>query len=290
VKRSVLKAAAATLFLAAAAHVNAQQLSVLSSFSPGIGGLEALGYDPVADRVWVYSGGTTLSHFSSAGDSRVILPSPGGSANDVDIEITPLAMTFAGMVLPAGTPLFINGEVDVAEVYALDKSSGAVMATLVTAFGSSHVVGGAYHPGRGTLFLVQDQLGGAKANYVAEIDPSSGSVLNEFSVASHFNVNFGDLDVGVASGNLFLVSDVENRILELTPTGAFVAYHALPSGVGSLSGLGLDDFSGAAWVSSTGDMVWQLGDAVAAIPEPQTYALLLAGLGLPGFTARRRLT
>lgn len=29
-------------------------------------------------------------------------------------------------------------------------------------------------------------------------------------------------------------------------------------------------------------------DAVAAIPEPQTYALLLAGLGLLGFAARRR--
>lgn len=30
------------------------------------------------------------------------------------------------------------------------------------------------------------------------------------------------------------------------------------------------------------------GDAVAAIPEPETYALLLAGLGLLGFAARRR--
>jgi hypothetical protein len=28
--------------------------------------------------------------------------------------------------------------------------------------------------------------------------------------------------------------------------------------------------------------------AVAAIPEPETYALLLAGLGLLGFAARRR--
>ncbi|MBK7767148.1 MAG: FxDxF family PEP-CTERM protein [Sulfuritalea sp.] len=28
---------------------------------------------------------------------------------------------------------------------------------------------------------------------------------------------------------------------------------------------------------------------VAAIPEPETYALLLAGLGMLGFMARRRL-
>jgi len=31
-----------------------------------------------------------------------------------------------------------------------------------------------------------------------------------------------------------------------------------------------------------------LPEAVAAIPEPQTCVLLLAGLGLLGFTARRR--
>ena len=30
------------------------------------------------------------------------------------------------------------------------------------------------------------------------------------------------------------------------------------------------------------------GINVAAVPEPETYAMLLAGLGLIGFTARRR--
>jgi len=36
--------------------------------------------------------------------------------------------------------------------------------------------------------------------------------------------------------------------------------------------------------TSTGDLNLQ----VAAIPEPETYAILLAGLGLLGFVARRR--
>jgi hypothetical protein len=30
------------------------------------------------------------------------------------------------------------------------------------------------------------------------------------------------------------------------------------------------------------------GGPVAAVPEPETYAMLLAGLGLLGFIARRR--
>ena len=36
------------------------------------------------------------------------------------------------------------------------------------------------------------------------------------------------------------------------------------------------------------DMVTASGTAVAAVPEPETYALLVAGLGLVGFSARRR--
>lgn len=36
------------------------------------------------------------------------------------------------------------------------------------------------------------------------------------------------------------------------------------------------------------DMVTVSGSAVAPVPEPETYAMLLAGLGLMGFAARRR--
>jgi len=36
------------------------------------------------------------------------------------------------------------------------------------------------------------------------------------------------------------------------------------------------------------DMVFSVSDLVSAVPEPETYAMLLAGLGLMGFVARRR--
>lgn len=36
------------------------------------------------------------------------------------------------------------------------------------------------------------------------------------------------------------------------------------------------------------DMVTVSGDTIAAVPEPESYAMLLAGLGVMGFAARRR--
>ena len=45
-------------------------------------------------------------------------------------------------------------------------------------------------------------------------------------------------------------------------------------------------FKNAAEQSFTGKI--QVGGSVAAVPEPETYALMLAGLALVGFSARRR--
>ena len=49
---------------------------------------------------------------------------------------------------------------------------------------------------------------------------------------------------------------IEASIGEFTPTGTFVQAHALPASVSSLSGIGVDDSSGEAWVSGTGVVVW----------------------------------
>jgi len=47
--------------------------------------------------------------------------------------------------------------------------------------------------------------------------------------------------------------------------------------------------SGLAWLDDHADSDAVLGGSfIAAVPEPETYAMLLAGLGLLGFAARRR--
>lgn len=246
------------------------QLSALSSFNPSaVADLCGAALDPISGNVWVYGcSAATLSCYTSGGVLVTTLARPGESANDVDLEFTPQGINLGGTLVPEGTLLFINGETGVAEVYALDKSSGAVLATLVTSFGASHVVGGAFHRARDTFFLLQDKVpGGVSGNLVAEIDAVSGAVLQSFQVSSAgFIVNYGDLDIG-ANGNLLLVSSDESTLAEFTPAGALLQELALPAGVSSLSGLALHESDGGGWVASTTGVVTQLAGL------PQAFSL-----------------
>lgn len=164
--------------------------------------------------------------------------------------------------MPDGTLLFINGESGAADIYAIDKSSGAVLATLTTAFGASHVVGGAHHRERGTIFLIQDAVpaGTANDNLVAEINPDTGVVLQSWATtasAPGFTINFGDIEVA-SNGNLLIVSSDETSIGEFTPTGALVALRPLPAGVTGLAGIGVDDLACELWVTSSSGVISRL--------------------------------
>ncbi len=259
--RCPLRVAIAALSIAVGASAARAQLSVIGSF-PSSGGV-SLGFDHTSGEVWVYgSFAASIQRYTSGGTLIGPIPRPGEAANDVDIEFTRVPMTLGATALPAGTPLFINGETGVAEVYALNKTTGAILATLVTSFGVSHVVGGAHHPSRGTLFLVQDRVpGGTAANRVAEVDAQTGAVIQTWQItatAPTFTVNFGDIDVA-GNGNLIVASEDEVSLGEFTPTGAFVALHALPASVGGLSGIGIDGASCQVWTSSTSGLVSRLG-------------------------------
>jgi hypothetical protein len=247
--------------LAAATHAHAQ-VSLLGQFSTGTSSV-GMGYDALTNTVWTYpSFGSEFRRYSTSGTLLGAIPRPGGSANDADVEFAPVAFSLAGTVVPAGTLIYIDGESGVAEIYAVNPATGALLSTLVSAFGTSHVVGGAYHPQRGTLFLVQDRVpGGTAANRIAEINASTGAVLNSFLITAAspgYTVNFGDLDVA-ANGNLVVVSSNQNALLELTPTGAFVGQYALPAAVNGLCGVGVHDAACEIWVLSTSGVASRLG-------------------------------
>ena len=243
-------------------------LILLDQFAAGQGQLASAGFDHTTGNVWIYgSFDPTVRGYTPAGSFLSSVPRPGENANDVDLEFAPESLTLGATAIPAGSLLFINGESGFADIYAVDKTSGTILATLNTSFGGSHVVGGAYHPRRNTFFLVQDNVPDtANENRIAAIDPLTGSVLNSFQITSKFSVSFGDLEVSAATGNLLVVSSVEPRVGEFTPTGGFVQYLALPAGVSGLSGIGLNDAAGEAWVTNTSGNVFHLG-GFPAVPS-----------------------
>lgn len=245
------------------------QLTTQGTFTTGLAGV-SLGVDHTTGEVWAYASfGAQIFRYSPTGAPLGSVPRPGESANDVDIEVTSSALTLGSTPLPEGTLLFINGESGTVDIYAINKNTGAVLATLVTQFGVSHVVGGAHHAGRGTIFLVQDRVPGSpNANVVAEINPQTGAVLGSFRITDVrplFTVNFGDLEVG-GNGNLFIASSDEVTIAEFTPAGVFVAEHALPTGVDNLSGIGIDRSRCELWGMETGGIVWRLGASPSTHP------------------------
>lgn len=258
-------------------------LTLLNQFNPANeSDICGLAFDPTASNVWLYGcSAADVQRYSTAGAFLSSVPRPGESANDVDVEIAPVAFTLESTTIPKGGLLFINGETGVADIYAVDKVTGSINETLNTSFGISHVVGGAYHRSRSTFFLVQDNVPGtADENRVAEIDPVTGSVLNTFQTTATFSVSFGDIEVCHSTGNLLVVSSVESTLAEYKPGGAFVAAHALPVGVSSLSGIGVDDVAGEIWVGSTGGLVSRLGGDVCPAKVPAVPAL--HGFGLVG--------
>ena len=75
-------------------------------------------------------------------------------------------------------------------------------------------------------------------------------------------MNYGDIEVNLATGHLLVVSSDENRIAEFTPGISLMQYLPLPAGVSSLSGIGYDDALGQIWVTNTSasSTIWRLGE------------------------------
>ncbi|HEX5175934.1 MAG TPA: hypothetical protein VFV83_02840, partial [Chthoniobacteraceae bacterium] len=241
-------------------------LAIFAEFNAGLGSLVGIGYDPVTDHIWAYDDfADAITEFTSGQIAVGSVARPGAAANDVDVEFAPEDFVLGNVAVPAGSLLYIDGESGPAEIYAVDKETGAVLATLSTAFGGSHVVGGAYHAERNSFFLVADRLD-ASPSTVAEISATTGAVVNMFSTGG-FDVNFGDLDVRESTGNLVLVSSNETSIRELTPAGVLVQDHALPAGIAAASGIAFDDAHEEAFISSTNGTIYRLGGFTTNAPN-----------------------
>jgi len=107
---------------------------------------------------------------------------------------------------------------------------------------------------------------------VASSSMLSGLTGNTINFAQQL---YGDTIVSIHYGN---VTDVLGH--KLTNVTAFYRFDAG-------QGAGVDSFT-TAFNSLSNATLYSTGKAVTAVPEAETYAMMLAGLGLMGVLARRR--
>ena len=279
-----------SLFLLAMAGPSQGALTLLSQFNPGEGGqINAVGYDPVADEVFVhFSSNAAIHRYQPDGTflGSITVGSPSDQGNDSDLEFASEAIDIGGTIVPANSLLIIENDTNPPQIIAADKSTGAVLAsqdfngTLVGGW-----VGGAWHHDLDAFFNVS-----WSPDLIDRVDASDGSIDDTFvpmpAGSPPFEIFFGDLDISPVDGNLYVVSDTSTSIRALSPTGTFLADLPLPLGVINLSGIAFNDTTNEAWVSTTDGDVYLLS-GFEAVPEPGSILLAIAGTVASGLPRRR---
>jgi RHS repeat-associated protein len=235
-------------------------------FNPGLGLLVAAGFDPATGEILVYDDfASEIRRYTPSG-AEVLprIPRPGTSSNSIDLDFASPSQ-IGGTIIPAGTRvlLAINGDNSPQTLYALDPSTGAILASLpLTLAGQS--VGGAYHAALNTYFEVE-----WNTDVVREINLETGAVIRSFPVrpagSPAFDLDFGDVEIDPATGNLLVVGSPQVAVVrELSPTGIWIRDHDFTAlGLTGMSGIALDEATGRLWVSNINGNVYELDRAFA---------------------------
>jgi hypothetical protein len=238
------------------------QLEIYNGFNPVRGALVALGYDEYRQLSYLYSSqGAGIFVYDRSGQQISTLDRPGEIADFFDIEVASQSFQMNNTLIPQGSLLIINGETDVAEIYALDPVNGTLLAELTSAYGNSSVVGGTYNTKTNSFFLLQDRLLANGSDSIAEINAQTGDVLNTFplnDVNHSFNVGTGDITSDPITGNLYIVSSIDNTIDEYSSNGDFLRSINLPLGVSQVSGIEVSGNGRKVWLSSSVGEVFEL--------------------------------
>lgn len=283
------------------AMIQGNSLVVRHRYNPGLGSLVALAANEYQQSLFLYPAfGANVLRTDRLGEALGSFARQGEAANDVDLDIAAQAFLLKDVRVAQGSLLLFNGETDATEVYAMDPQSGAVLSRLDTAFGASHVVGGAFNSKTGTLWLLQDNVPAANiGNQVAQIDPVSGQVISNFGLVTavhDFSVSYGDLHVNPVNGNLLIASSIQTAIAEFDKSGKLLRQIALPAGVDSISGLASSADGKTLWLASTNGEVTELGFAnqgqwpslaVTLVQSPVNGTLVLKPDGSFSYTPNR---
>ena len=156
-------------------------------------------------------------------------------------------------------------------------------------------------------------------SYTGSVLPTSGTTTNNSFFAGGTTANpflatnragdtmsFSNFSAGVvAAGGNFFASDAGGLFaapggvtVTATDASGTITRSILPTSdsagsfLGFVSTSGVTSFTVASNITAAGTSIWPSVDnlmlAAAPVPEPSTYAMLLAGLGLAGVVVRRR--
>ena len=136
---------------------------------------------------------------------------------------------------------------------------------------------------------IQEGAGNTNFNNPGGVDGNINILFNVTNVAAGYwfldtdNNGTADTDVStlLAAGGFFTVGLTDsNNNVETTPAPGVAADFVAATGFGGSPNLATRD------IYTTNDGSFQIA---TAIPEPESYALMLAGLTLLGFVTRRRI-
>lgn len=164
--------------------------------------------------------------------------------------------------------------------------------------GNTGLEGISYDAANGHFVIVKEKV--PQAIYDAELDFATGTLTSLTELAppdTLFSQILGTADlsgVQVLSGvstllgtsdadNLLVYSQESARLMEITRSGDVLSSMDFSSVAGDIEGLSID----------AGGTIYLVGETprlyvLAAVPEPESYAMFLAGLGLLGAFARRQ--
>jgi uncharacterized protein YjiK len=296
----------------AATSINLSAYQVTGNYvldaAPGgsVSGLEASAITFAKDRgslFYVGDEGTGVVEISLTGQTLGTMSFSGGSnlgwpTTSTNRDAEGLAYLGNGVLVVAEERLqdafqfsyVAGGSVNLANAPAVSIGGSA---------GNNGLEGLSYDPRNGSFVSVKQQAPLGISGGTLNFTNGASTMASLFDPALLGLTSFSDVQtlspiaalVGTsAADNLLILSLSSNKLVEVTRSGQVLSSLDL-SGITSqaIEGVTVDDLGNLYLVAEdTGTGNSRLFVLAAPVPEPETYAMLLAGLGLLGATARRQ--
>jgi hypothetical protein len=249
-----------------------------NAIDPNLGDLSDVASNPNSGALYVseYNGNVIQQINPNTGasiGSGIALPG-GASYGLTGLQVLTQAVTLAGVSVPAGSLLVVDGYANPDRIDAINPSTGAVLATLHL-HDNLDANSGVYDPASGKLYLLR-----GSANQVAVVDPNTGLTLSQFATPEGIDYWNGGLALGPTLDNLWLGSDTSNVVYEVNKsTGNVLASVNLASqGVAGIGGLAFNA-AGQLLVASTDGVVFVVNlntQAQLALPAARSTSVTAA--------------